>query len=81
MIIIVESFSAEYTGIYNRQTPTYTPFIDSLAKYSIVLDGMSNGKKSIDGIPAIVSSLPLLGKLLILHRFMAIIVWVQLPLF
>jgi len=62
MIIIVESFSAEYTGIYNRQTPTYTPFIDSLAKYSIVLDGMSNGKKSIDGIPAIVSSLPLLGE-------------------
>ena len=62
MIIVVESFSAEYTGIYNTKTQTYTPFIDSLAKHSIVFDGMSNGKKSIDGIPAIVSSMPLLNE-------------------
>ncbi|MBR1625771.1 MAG: LTA synthase family protein [Bacteroidales bacterium] len=62
MIIIVESFSAEYTGIYNKQTRTYTPFIDSLAEHSLVFNGMSNGKKSIDGIPAICSSMPLLNE-------------------
>lgn len=61
-IIIVESFSAEYTGAYNHTSKTYTPFIDSLAKHSIVFQGMSNGRKSIDGIPAVVSSMPLLGE-------------------
>ncbi|MGP1514665.1 MAG: LTA synthase family protein [Bacteroidales bacterium] len=62
MIIIVESFSAEYTGIYNKKTPTYTPFFDSLAKHSIVFNGISNGKKSIDGIPSIIASIPLLNE-------------------
>ncbi|MDO5759766.1 MAG: LTA synthase family protein, partial [Bacteroidota bacterium] len=57
-----ESFSAEYTGIYNGGKTTFTPFIDSLAKHSIVFNGMSNGKKSIDGIPAITSSMPLLSE-------------------
>lgn len=62
IILVVESFSAEYTGVYNHTSKTYTPFIDSLAKHSIVFQGMSNGRKSIDGIPAIVSSLPLLNE-------------------
>lgn len=62
MIIVIESFSAEYTGIYNKNKNTFTPFIDSLAKHSIVFNGMSNGKRSIDGIPAITSSMPLLNE-------------------
>ena len=62
VIVIVESFSAEYTGVYNHSGKSYTPFIDSLAKHSIVFQGMSNGRKSIDGIPAILSSMPLLNE-------------------
>ncbi|MBP3253007.1 MAG: sulfatase-like hydrolase/transferase [Bacteroidales bacterium] len=62
MIIIIESMSAEYTGIYNQSIETYTPFLDSLAQHSIVFNGMSNGKKSIDGIPAITASMPLLNE-------------------
>ncbi|MDR0789966.1 MAG: sulfatase-like hydrolase/transferase [Bacteroidales bacterium] len=61
VIIILESFSAEYLNIYNKGiVPSYTPFLDSLARKSIVFQGMANGKKSIDGIPAVVSSMPLL---------------------
>ena len=60
VIIIIESYAAEYFSTYNKTNTTYVPFLDSLAKHSIVFNGMSNGKRSIDGIPAIVSSLPLL---------------------
>ena len=60
IIIIVESYAAEYFSTYNKTDISYVPFLDSLAKQSIVFNGMSNGKRSIDGIPAIVSSLPLL---------------------
>jgi phosphoglycerol transferase MdoB-like AlkP superfamily enzyme len=61
VVIILESFSAEYFNVYNHGIcPSYTPFLDSLAKQSIVFQGLANGKKSIDGIPAVVSGLPLL---------------------
>ncbi|MDR1846821.1 MAG: LTA synthase family protein [Bacteroidales bacterium] len=61
VVIILESFSAEYLGTYNKGIcPSYTPFLDKLAQKSIVFQGMANGKKSIDGIPAVVSGLPLL---------------------
>lgn len=62
MIIVIESMSAEYTGVCNKTSKTYTPFLDSLAKHSIVFQGMSNGKKSIDGIPGITASMPLLNE-------------------
>ena len=62
MFIIIESMSAEYTGVYNKTSKTYTPFLDSLAKHSIVFQGMANGKKSIDGIPAVTASMPLLNE-------------------
>lgn len=60
VVIILESFSAEYLKTYNRSGVSYTPFLDSLAAQSIVFQGLSNGKKSIDGIPAVLSSLPLM---------------------
>lgn len=60
VVIILESFSAEYLKTYNTNGTSYTPFLDSLAKQSIVFQGLSNGKKSIDGIPAVLSSLPLM---------------------
>lgn len=62
VMIIIESYAAEYLSTYNKSGATYTPFIDSLAKHSIVFQGYSNGKRSIDGIPAVVSSMPLLNE-------------------
>lgn len=59
-VIILESFSAEYLKTYNKNGVSYAPFLDSLAQHSLVLQGLSNGKKSIDGIPAVISSLPIM---------------------
>lgn len=62
LIIILESFSAENTGTaisgLKNQNISYTPFLDSLASKSLVFDGFANGKRSIEGIPAILASLP-----------------------
>lgn len=56
-IIILESFSKEYTGIGNRKS--YTPFLDSLMSQSVVYtNAFANGKTSINGIPAIIASMP-----------------------
>ncbi len=60
VVIVLESFSAEYLKTYNTKGVGYTPFLDSLAAHSLVFQGLSNGKKSIDGIPAVLSSLPLM---------------------
>lgn len=57
VVIILESFSKEYTGLYKK--PSFTPFLDSLMQHSIVFENAwSNGTKSIEGIPAILSSMP-----------------------
>lgn len=59
VVIVLESFSQEYMGCYNNSImDSYTPFLDSLAERSIVFDGRSNGKKSIEAIPAIFASIP-----------------------
>lgn len=61
VVIILESFSQEYMGCYNQGImPSYTPFLDSLARHCVVYQGRANGKKSIEGIPAIFSSMPTL---------------------
>jgi len=53
----LESFSKEFTGISNRKS--YTPFLDSLMSQSVVYNNaISNGKTSINGIPAIIASMP-----------------------
>lgn len=57
--IILESMSKEYVGALNNRHKTYTPFLDSLISQSLVFDNaFSNGKKSIEGIPAVLASLP-----------------------
>ena len=60
VLIILESFGQEYMGCYNTQADadTRTPFLDSLARHSILYDGRANGKKSIEGITAITTSVP-----------------------
>lgn len=70
VLIIMESFSNEYIGFMNPEVKsrdtlhpvfTCTPFLDSLARHSLVFDRCyANGKKSIEGVPAIVAALPTL---------------------
>jgi phosphoglycerol transferase MdoB-like AlkP superfamily enzyme len=63
MIIIMESFSREHIGalnldLENGEYKGFTPFLDSLAGKSLMLNGFANGKTSIQGIPAVLSAVP-----------------------
>ena len=61
VVIIVESLSTEYVGALNGLEVGYTPFIDSLCSVSMVFEnGYANGHRSIEGIPAVVASIPTL---------------------
>lgn len=58
VVLILESFSKEYTSL-GRTGKSLTPFLDSLCGASFVcINGYSNGTKSIEGIPAILCSMP-----------------------
>jgi len=58
VILILESFSAEYVGFMNDDK-RYTPFLDSLSQYSIWFPNMyANGRTSIDAVPAILAGVP-----------------------
>lgn len=58
VVIILESFGKEYCGYYNNGIG-FTPFLDSLSKNSLVFTrAYANGKKSIEALPAVLSSLP-----------------------
>jgi arylsulfatase A-like enzyme len=60
LVIILESFGREYIGAYN-DFEGYTPFLDSLMSHSLVCENAyANGKKSIEGIPAVISGIPAL---------------------
>jgi len=63
MIIILESFSKEHIGslnpdLENGEYKGFTPFLDSLSRHSLMLNGFANGKTSIQGIPAVLSGIP-----------------------
>ncbi|MBO9592077.1 MAG: sulfatase-like hydrolase/transferase [Niabella sp.] len=64
VIMILESFGKESVGFYNRDLDKgtytgFTPFLDSLAGVSrIYWNSFANGRKSIDAIPSIFSSIP-----------------------
>jgi phosphoglycerol transferase MdoB-like AlkP superfamily enzyme len=60
VVIILESFSSEYIG-YLSGKESFTPFLDSLFEQSLAFKGTANGKRSIEGIPAVLSSLPTLS--------------------
>jgi phosphoglycerol transferase MdoB-like AlkP superfamily enzyme len=58
VLIILESFGNEFT---NKNDPklSYTPFFDSLLKQSLNFqNAYANGRKSIEAVPAILSSIP-----------------------
>jgi phosphoglycerol transferase MdoB-like AlkP superfamily enzyme len=60
VIIILESFSKEYIGSLNNNEG-YTPFLDSLIRYSLICDqAFANGKRSVEGIPSVITSIPTL---------------------
>lgn len=65
VILILESFGREYIGAYNEkleggQYKGYTPFVDSLYQHCMSFDyTFCNGRKSIDGMPSILSSIPM----------------------
>ncbi len=64
IIIILESYSREYIGAFNRDLENgtykgYTPFMDSLISFSKVYSvSLANGRKSIDAMPSILASIP-----------------------
>jgi len=54
VVIILESFSKEYIG-------HYTPFLDSLLAESFTFEySFASGRKSIDAMPSVLSSIPML---------------------
>ena len=65
VVLIVESFGREYIGALNKtlehgEYQGYTPFVDSLIARSITFKySYCNGRKSIDGMPSILSSIPM----------------------
>ena len=60
VIVILESFGAEYTGIANSYEG-YTPFLDSLATEGLYFrNSYANGRKSIEALPSILAGLPAL---------------------
>jgi glucan phosphoethanolaminetransferase (alkaline phosphatase superfamily) len=57
VVIILESFSKEYTGLSGHTS--YTPFLDSLMKRGLVCKrAYANALHSADGVPAIIYGLP-----------------------
>lgn len=72
VVIIIESFGREYIGSLARTAlgdsyKGYTPFVDSLVAHSATFRySYCNGRKSIDGMPSILSSVPMFIKPFIL---------------
>ncbi len=64
VIFIVESFSREYSGAFNKDTHikdyvSYTPFIDSLADESLIFPNtFANGRQSIHGMSSVLAGIP-----------------------
>jgi len=64
VVIIMESLSKEHIGFLNRDIPNYkgfTPFLDSLFQHGLICtQAYANGKRSIEGIPAVTAGFPTL---------------------
>lgn len=66
VVIIIESFSKEYIGYFNHDLESgtyqgYTPFLDSLLQHSVTYPlSLASGRKSIDAMPSVLSSIPMI---------------------
>lgn len=73
VIIILESFSKEFFGVFNTDKTAYkghTPFLDSLVRHSKTFEySFANGRKSIDGLPSVMAGIPSLGVPYVLTPF------------
>lgn len=65
VVFIIESMAREYIGAFNDSLEGgkykgYTPFLDKLIGESLTFDySFCNGRKSIDAMPSILSSIPM----------------------
>lgn len=65
VVIIIESFGKEYSGFFNKTLDNgtykgYTPFLDSLYAEGLTFEySYANGRKSIDAMPSVLSSIPM----------------------
>ena len=75
VILILESFSKEFIGAYNKdlmngQYKGYTPFLDSLINVSDAYQySLANGRKSIDAMPSVICSIPSIEVPYVLSHF------------
>jgi len=75
VILILESFSKEFVGAYNKSLDNghyrgYTPFLDSLIEVSHAYQySLANGRKSIDAMPSVICSIPSIEVPFILSHF------------
>lgn len=66
VVLILESFSREFVGYlnhdaYHEPVVSYTPFLDSLLACSRTFTrSLASGRKSIDAMPSVLSSIPML---------------------
>lgn len=63
LIFVLESFSYEHSAYLNPELykgeVSYTPFLDSLMRHGYLFRrGYANGRKSIDALPSVLSSIP-----------------------
>ncbi|RSK44955.1 LTA synthase family protein [Hymenobacter rigui] len=62
VVLLLESFASEYTGIENNGRG-YTPFFDSLATQGLFFrEHYANGRRSIESLPAVLAGLPSLNE-------------------
>ena len=63
VLVVLEGVSQELFAFYNPQDPgypQYCPFLDSIARRSWAFNGIANGRRTMEGIPAIVCGIPTL---------------------
>jgi phosphoglycerol transferase MdoB-like AlkP superfamily enzyme len=64
VVFILESYGREYIGAFNKNTgiknyKSHTPFIDSLAQYSMIFtNAHANGRQSIHGMSSVLAGIP-----------------------
>jgi len=81
VILIVESFGREYIGALNKDLEDgkykgYTPYVDALISKSTTFRySFCNGRKSIDGMPSILSSIPMFVEPFILTTRVSLVSW------
>ncbi len=77
VILILESFGCEYTRSYGSHLDGgkyegYTPFLDSIISNGLMYkESFSNGRKSIDAMPSVLASIPMMVEPFLLTSYSA----------